>query len=349
MERGRILVGISGGVDSAAAVALLRRQGWTPVAIHLALAEEGNSAAAEQAAAQLGVEFHTADCRALFRREVTEPFTAAWARGETPNPCVLCNRRAKFAALLQWADRLDCSHIATGHYARVDHDAATGWYRLLRGLDRAKDQSYFLYDLGQEVLSRLVLPLGEMEKGAVRALAREAGLSAAHSRDSQDICFIPDGDCAAYLARQGVDFTPGPFLDREGRVLGRHRGLAAYTLGQRRGLGISAPHPLYVVEKRRADNAVVLGTEEELMVSAVTAGDFRWTSGPAPLEPVEAAAKLRYSRGEAPALVCPLGEGQVEARFTTPQRAPTPGQSLVVYRDEVVLGGGILTEGPSRE
>ena len=346
VENRRVLVGVSGGVDSAAALLLLLRGGWEPVALYLRLTEEGDPAPARRTAESLGAAFHTADCRDLFRREVEAPFAAAWAAGETPNPCVRCNRRAKFAALLAWADRLDCPYVATGHYARVDRDPAGGRCRLRRGLDPARDQSYFLYGLGQEVLSRLLLPLGELDKAAVRALAREAGLEAAGRRDSQDICFIPDGDCAAYLARQGVPFRPGDFVDREGRVLGRHRGLAAYTVGQRRGLGVSGGRPLYVLEKRAADNAVVLGEAAELLTERVRTRDFLWAAGAPPEGPVAAEVRLRHSRAAVPAVLTPLAGGGVEAVFSAPQRSPAPGQSLVAYRGDVVLGGGVLTEGP---
>jgi len=344
MHSKRILVGVSGGVDSTAALVLLRQAGWEPVAIWLQLAEGGSPEAARQAAEQLGVAFRTADSRELFCREVEEPFRDSWAAGETPNPCVRCNRRAKFAALLEQADRLDCPYIATGHYARVDRDPTTGWHRLLRGVDTAKDQSYFLYDLGQEVLSRLVLPLGEFDKLSVREIARQAGLHTAESKDSQDICFIPDGDCAGWLARQGVEFRPGDFVDRQGKVLGRHKGLPAYTRGQRRGLGVSADRPLYVLGKDSGENTVILGDEADLMRTEVAVRDFRWTSCPAPEGPVEGTAKIRYSRTEAPAVVTDLGNGRAEARFLLPQRAPIPGQALVLYRGEVVLGGGLLTE-----
>ena len=277
MERKRVLVGMSGGVDSAAAAALLQDSGYEAAGCTLrlldsqVLGQEVESGCcsledvedARSVARRLGMDFFVFNFKDAFRRHVIEDFAAAYQAGRTPNPCIQCNRHIKFSALLQRADELEMDYIATGHYARVGRDGETGRWQLLRGLDRRKDQSYVLYPLTQRQLSRLLLPLGGMEKEAVRALAEARGLCNARKPDSQDICFVPDGNYPAFLQRYGgLALREGDFVDTQGRVLGRHRGLPCYTTGQRRGLGVSAGRPLYVLGKDGPSNTVVLGDEE---------------------------------------------------------------------------------------
>ncbi len=352
MGRERVLLGMSGGVDSTAAALLLQQAGYEVVGATLRLHScrgEGCGAAedtaeAAAAAARLGIDFAAPDYREWFSRQVMDDFVSEYRAGRTPNPCVRCNRFVKFPALLEQADALGCRYIATGHYARTRRDTALGRWQLLRGRDGRKDQSYVLYPLGQEILSRLLLPLGGREKGEVRALVRERGLANAEKPDSQDICFIPDGDYLAFLRRySGLTPRAGDFVDRTGRVLGRHRGLEAYTRGQRRGLGVSADRPLYVVEKNLADGTILLGDEADLYTRSLTAEQFQWVSLPCPEGEMAVTAKTRYSQKEAPARVTPLGEGRVRVCFQAPQRAVTPGQSVVLYQGELVVGGGIIT------
>ena len=358
MERKkRVLLGMSGGVDSSGAAVLLQQAGYSVTGCTLRLYDnealglpEGSSGcsledveAARAAACRLGIEHFVFNFTDLFRREVMEPFVAEYTAGRTPNPCIQCNRRVKFSALLQRANELGFDYIATGHYARVRYDETGNRYQLLRGLDRAKDQSYFLYPLSQEILSRLLLPLGEYGKDQVRILAAEAGLANARRPDSQDICFVPDGDYMAFLTRfGGLVPREGAFVDRQGRVLGRHRGLEAYTRGQRRGLGVSAPHPLYVLDKDPERNQVILGSNGELFSRSLIAGEVQWVSIPCPAGEIAVEARIRHTPVSAPAAVRPLPDGRIEVRFVQPQRAVTPGQSVVLYRDDLVLGGGVI-------
>lgn len=342
MEQKQVLIGMSGGVDSAAAAVLLRQAGYTPVGCTLRLCPESGEQAVEDAwaaAQRLGMAFVTADCTADFRRQVMDSFVADYRDGRTPNPCVQCNRYVKFDGMLRQADSLGIPYIATGHYARRGFDQGTGRWQLLRGKDRRKDQTYFLYVLTQTQLSRLLLPVGDFDKEKIRALAAEAGLVNAHKPDSQDICFIPDGDYGAFLRQYGgVEPVPGDFVDQAGKILGRHRGQELYTTGQRRGLGVSAGRPLYVV--RKAGNTVVLGEEADLYSSRVWASGFNWVSLPPQGGPVEVTVKTRYSQDEVAAVLYPQADGLVRAELREPRRAVTPGQALVAYQGDVVVGGG---------
>ena len=269
-------------------------------------------------------------------------FVSEYVRGRTPNPCVDCNREIKFGALLDWALDQGADAMATGHYARVRFDGALGRWQLLRGADRRKDQTYFLYQLTQHQLSHLLLPAGDYEKPALRALAAAHGLSNAQRADSQDICFVPDGDYVSFLRQQGAELVPGDFVDEAGRVLGRHKGLPCYTLGQRKGLGVSAGAPLYVLAKDPARNAVVLGADSALYTSELTAERVNWLSIPAPDGPLSVTARTRYSQREAAAHVEPLPGGRARVVFRDPQRAVTPGQAVVFYDGDLVLGGGTI-------
>ena len=309
----KVLIAMSGGVDSSAAALLLQKQGYECAGATLSLC--GNETdGAKRIADGLGMPFYIFDEHELFAREVMDHFVSEYRAGRTPNPCIDCNRCLKFGAFLDRALEMGFDYIATGHYARVGYDEASGRYRLLRGESRAKDQSYVLYQLTQEQLSHLLLPVGSFEKPEIREQAEEAGLANAHQADSQDICFIPDGDYVRFLRDYGgVTPQPGDFVDETGRVLGRHRGLECYTAGQRKGLGVSADRPL-----------------------------VNWIAGETPAEKVYCTAKTRYSQKECDAVVTPLEGGCAHVELLTPQRAVTAGQAVVFYDGEEVLGGGTI-------
>ncbi len=352
MNGKQVLIGMSGGVDSAAAALLLQREGYAAAGCTLQLYRSecggcGSSQEAEDArdaAKALGIPFYSPDESADFREYVMQDFVDTYCAGRTPNPCIRCNRFIKFEALLRKADELGIEYIATGHYARVRFDETLNRWQLMRGEDRSKDQSYVLYPLSQRVLSRLLLPLGGMTKPEVRAIVAERGLKQAAKPDSQDICFVPDGDYVSFLQEQGVQLIPGDFVDKDGKVLGSHRGQVCYTSGQRRGLGVSADRPLYVVRKNGHNNTVLLGDEADLYARTVWAEEFNWVSLPPSLEPVSVTAKTRYSQREAEAVLYNEGDGCVRVEFSEPQRAVTAGQSLVCYQGEIIVGGGVITD-----
>lgn len=363
----KIAVAMSGGVDSSAAAAMLKEQGHELVGFtmqlwnqrrNLTVDEHGEAMPsrccslddvydARRVAEELGFPFYVLNLEREFERDVVGPFVKSYLEGETPIPCVACNSRLKFASLDRTALSVGCEKVATGHYARVRFDEETKRHKLLRGRDERKDQSYFLWELTQEQLSRSLFPLGEMRKDEAREAARRHGLGVAEKRESQEICFVPDGDYAGFIERyleaEGrEDERPagGEIVDTQGQVVGRHEGVHRYTTGQRRGIGVSRQLPLYVVRVEPETNRVVVGDAEELLTDEFTAAGVNWISFDAPSEPVRADVRVRYRHTESLATITPLADGRVRVRFDEPQRAVTPGQATVFYRGDEVLGGG---------
>ncbi len=346
-----VLVAMSGGVDSAGAALLLCRGGYTVQGVTMRLQAGGENGCcttrdiedARAVAAALSIPFSVCDFSERFYETVISPFMAAYEAGQTPNPCINCNRYLKFEALYRHARASGCDAIATGHYARVRWDEESGRYQLLRARDAQKDQSYVLYHLTQEQLAHTLFPLGELCKDEVRALAAAAGLSAAHRKESQDICFVPDGDYAAFMERTlGKAYPPGNFVTKDGRVLGQHRGIIRYTVGQRKGLGLALPAPLYVCSIRPEENLVVLGEEQALYQSTLLAHDINLLTGVDWQRPQRLSARVRYRQREQPATVTQIDRDTLRVVFDTPQRAITPGQAVVLYDGDVVAGGGVI-------
>jgi tRNA-specific 2-thiouridylase len=345
---------MSGGVDSSVAAALLKQQGYDVVGMMLRLWSEpgredsnrcctpDSMAQARRVAAKLDIPFYVIDAKNVFRETVVQYFLEGYARGETPNPCLVCNRQIRWTFLLDHALALGAEYMATGHYVRIRKDER-GKSELLRAADRSKDQSYVLHVLTQDKLARALFPVGEYSKPEIRRLARDFDLPTASRADSQDLCFLAGDDYRDFLRRNanGI-FKPGEIVTRAGVVVGRHNGLANYTIGQRKGLGVASPVPLYVLSKDAARNALVVGTLEELGFSGLTAREVNWVSGEAPREPFRAEVKIRYTAKEAGALVAPLNGGQVRVEFDAPARDVTAGQAAVFYQGDVMLGGGVI-------
>ena len=347
----RIVVGLSGGVDSAVAAYLLKKEGHQVIGATLRTWEAGSGAYsrccdisdARRTAMQLGIPYYNINSLPEFCEHVTEPFMKAYIDGLTPNPCVACNRYVKWERMLSFADEVNADLIATGHYARVVK-TDEGRYTVRQASETAKDQTYMLYMLTQDQLKRTLMPLAELSKEEVRLIAAEAGLDVAGKRDSQEICFVLDGGYAEYISSHydGKLPPPGDFLDTEGNIVGRHRGIINYTIGQRRGLGLSASEPLYVVSIHPEDNTVVVGHDCDLFSRNVQVRDFNWISGKTPEKEIRCKAKIRYRSREQEAVAYPKEDGTVEIVFDQGQRAVTPGQAAVLYDGDVVLGGGVI-------
>ncbi len=346
---------MSGGVDSSVAAVLLKEQGYDVTGMMLRLwsepgKEESNRcctpdsmAQARRVAAKLDIPFYVLDAKEIFRQTVVSAFLDGYAQGETPNPCLICNRQIRWEFLLNHALALGADFMATGHYVRK-RVAPDGRQELLRGMDPTKDQSYVLHVLTQEKLARALFPVGDYPKTEIRRLAEQAGLSVAKRPDSQDLCFLAGEDYRGFLQRHAPEILqPGDIVRRDGQILGQHGGLANYTIGQRKGLGIASPLPLYVIAKDAASNRLIVGEADELGRRSLLAKNVHWTGGVTPQTPFRAEVKTRYTAQPAPAVVTPLeGGNQVSVEFESNQRDSTPGQAAVFYQDALVLGGGII-------
>ena len=359
MEQKKALIAMSGGVDSSVAAYLTQCQGYECAGATMRMfsneilpPEQSSTCCslddvedARSVAYRLGIPFHVFNATVPFRQQVMDRFARSYEAGLTPNPCVDCNRHLKFDHFLQKALLLGCSHMVTGHYARIRRDPESGRFILCKARDTAKDQSYFLACLDQEQLAHILFPLGELTKEEVRAIAAEQGFLNARKRDSQDICFIPDGDYLAFLKRYtGKAYASGSFLDLEGNVVGTHQGAVAYTLGQRKGLGLAMGTPVYVCAKDMRANTVTVGPNEALFHRTLVAGNWVWYPFPALTEPVRCMAKARSRMTEQPATVYPDTDGKARVVFDEPQRAITPGQAVVLYDGDRVIGGGTIEE-----
>ncbi len=362
--RSRVVVAMSGGVDSSVAAALLKEDGHEVIGIAMQLWDytEGDRGRpgsccstddiydARRVADRLGIPFYVVNMERAFYDEVVRYFIESYTDGRTPNPCLKCNQVVKFELLMRKAMELEAAYLATGHYARVEYDPVEERYRLLRGLDRNKDQSYFLFTMTQAQLSRTLFPLGGLTKGDVRQHARRLGLYVAWKEESQEICFVTNGSYPEFIADR-VNAVPGEITDRDGNVLGGHNGIFNYTVGQRKGLGIGGGDPLYVLDIDRAGNRIIVGPEEGLFSVGLTAEEVNWVSGEPCGAELIVRSKVRYRHDGVESILMPVGGDGAVVRFRRPERAITPGQAVVFYRGDEVVGGGWIEgriEGPVR-
>jgi len=346
----KIAAAMSGGVDSSIAAVLLKQAGHEVIGITMQLtdtAEQPTTVAdARQTAQKLGIPHHVIDLRDVFEQTIITVFCREYSLGRTPNPCVLCNREIKFGVLWEKAKELGADFLATGHYARIEKTRG-GKFLLKKGKDKHKDQSYFLCRLTQEQLSRTLFPVGSLTKASVKQMAQKMGIPAATRPESQEICFVSDDDHASFLREHIPEqIKPGPILNREGETVGQHQGIMFYTVGQRKGLNVTSPVPLYVTDIDPINNAVVVGTKKDTYSSELVADNLNWITGAMPEKPFRVKARIRYRHPEAAAIVSPLDANSVHVKFAKPQMAITPGQTVVFYDGDTVIGGGrIIKQG----
>ena len=351
----KALIGMSGGVDSSVAAYLMLQQGYDCTGVTMRLydnpTEESTCCSlddvedARAVATRLGIRHYTFNFKDDFDRQVVQKFVSSYQQGLTPNPCIDCNRYLKFDRLLRRAQELGFDYVVSGHYAQIRQENTTGRTLLYRAVDTAKDQTYFLACLNQEQLSHIRFPLGELTKAQVREIAEQQGFVTARKRDSQDICFVPDGDYSAFLSRYtGKTYPQGDFLDLQGNVVGRHRGAVCYTRGQRKGLGLALGEPVYVCAKDMQANTVTVGPNEALFSKALRAADWNWIPFETLTAPMAVTAKIRHSQLDLQATVYPEADGFARVEFDVPQRAITPGQAVVLYQGNLVIGSGTITE-----
>lgn len=351
MAQKKAMIAMSGGVDSSVAAYLAMEAGFSCIGGTMRLYQPDSDAVsqqvvdAESVANRLGIDFHTFDFKNEFRCRVMDAFVRAYENGMTPNPCIVCNQQLKFGLFLDKALELGCDYVVTGHYARIKQDEKSGRWAVQKAVDEAKDQSYFLYGLTQHQLSHTSFPLGALTKAQAREIAEAQGFITAKKKDSQDICFVPDGDYFKFMAQHtGHSYPEGDFLDQKGNVVGRHKGAVAYTLGQRKGLGLSMGEPIYVCDKNIAKNTVTVGPNDALMHQSLRANNWFWHTIPSLTEPLRVYAKARSRMTEQPATVYPEKNGFARVEFDEPQRAITPGQAVVLYDGDLIVGGGTITE-----
>ena len=351
----KALIAMSGGVDSSVAAFIMKERGYECIGATMRLFDNEACGMEEESTCcslddvddaryvcnRIGIRHYTFNYQEDFRKYVIDRFIHSYETGGTPNPCIDCNRYLKFRALYHRAKILDCDCIVTGHYARIEK-AGDRWL-LRKSVDERKDQSYVLYSLDQDQLAHTVFPLGELDKSKTREIAEEHQFINARKKDSQDICFVPDGDYAAAIRRfTGKDYPCGDFVDAEGNVLGQHKGIIRYTIGQRKGLGLALPAPMYVMEKDVEANRVILGSNEDLFSKELDAEDVNWIAYETPPAELRVKARIRYNSKEQWATVTPTGEGRIHVTFDEPQRAITPGQAVVLYDGDIVVGGGTI-------
>ena len=357
MDKKTVCVGMSGGVDSSVAAYLLKEQGYDVIGVTMQIWQDEENTVQEEnggccglsavddarrVAAAIGIPYYVMNFKDEFQKSVIEYFTKEYLAGRTPNPCIACNRYVKWEALLQRSLSIGADYIATGHYARIEH-LPNGRYAIRRSATMEKDQTYALYNLTQEQLARTLMPVGEYSKDRIREMADEIGLLVAHKPDSQDICFVPDGDYASFIENTTDQVLPtGNFVTPEGKVLGKHKGIIHYTVGQRKGLGLALGYPAFVLEIRPETNEVVIGTYEESLTYTVRANELNFMSVEQITEPVRIFAKIRYNHKGAWCTVERTGEDEIVCTFDEPIRAATPGQAVVLYDGEYVLGGGTI-------
>lgn len=360
MDRKRVVVGMSGGVDSSVAAYLLKNQGYDVIGVTMQIWQDeeeviqeenggccGLSAVedARRVAAEIGIPYYVMNFKKEFQKYVIDYFTDEYVGGRTPNPCIACNRYVKWESLLKRSMDIGADYIATGHYARIER-LVSGRYALRTSITGKKDQTYALYNLTQEQLARTLMPVGDYEKEEIRRIAQEAKLPVAHKPDSQDICFVPDGDYASFIEKERqTTFPEGNFVTRDGAIIGKHKGIIHYTVGQRKGLGLAIGYPVYVLEIRPETNEVVIGSHEESLTRYVRANDLNFMAVEDLTEPKRVWAKIRYNHKGAWCQVAKTDEDEILCTFEEPQRAVTPGQAVVLYEDGYVLGGGTIIGG----